>query len=399
MPPRIRVSSVHPATPCTTPQARPPFQHRPSPSARPFSQTSCQSTRLRKDLHEWLNGPGAAFRDPLPGSTNYLGAYGKDGRLLRAKAPNKKPKESSDPEASDGLENAEEKGEAELAPPSLEDLSPFPLNRQFRSQSVLSEALREEIWRQVVHEGKSIRAVSSKMGVTLERVGAVVRLKTIEKQWAESYSKAVLAMLPQTPLKLQDQPLHESINDLPVHPATRKQLFYPTSESRRFTREDAGRAFDPDLLPADDLIPHPEMIQNVKERNLPKEQQIALKKMRAEAEIRAKEDKEAQRGKWEKENVKVVQVEGAKADFRFTAIKVEDAGKNGRDAKGTGWRYGVPFDDRKRGQLKVPNGGTAQESGQHARMPVQYGIRMGQSSHWNALEGVTAASSGARASA
>ena len=34
-------------------------------------------------MFNWLNGPGAAFRNPLPGSTNYLNAYDPSGRLIR----------------------------------------------------------------------------------------------------------------------------------------------------------------------------------------------------------------------------------------------------------------------------------------------------------------------------
>ena len=51
-------------------------------------------------------------------------------------------------------------------------------------------------------------------------------------------------MLPQTPHRPGSKKpvMHESINDLPVHPWTRRQVFHPTSESRAFAREDAARA-------------------------------------------------------------------------------------------------------------------------------------------------------------
>lgn len=60
---------------------------------------------------------------------------------------------------------------------------PFPLNRNFSSQSVLSEELREEIWARVVLGRKSVKVVSAELGVDMNRVGAVVRLKTVEKEW------------------------------------------------------------------------------------------------------------------------------------------------------------------------------------------------------------------------
>ena len=81
------------------------------------------------------------------------------------------------------------------------------------------------------------------------------------KTLAKPYSEAVLAMLPTTPFEAVAGTPHESINDLPVHSATRQQLFYPTSESRQFTREDAAKAFSSTLLPADKRIPHPQLVQ------------------------------------------------------------------------------------------------------------------------------------------
>ena len=63
-------------------------------------------------------------------------------------------------------------------------------------------------------------------------------------------------MLPQTrgDGRNQNEPPHESIGDIHGHTAAMRQLFLPTSESRRFTREDAAKAFSERLLPADDRI-------------------------------------------------------------------------------------------------------------------------------------------------
>lgn len=81
-------------------------------------------------------------------------------------------------------EKAEKKpDEAKLPEESAEDLQPFPANRFFRSQPVLSEELREAIYQFVVKEGKTVPLASITFGVSNERVGAVVRLKQMEKQW------------------------------------------------------------------------------------------------------------------------------------------------------------------------------------------------------------------------
>ena len=149
------------------------------------------------------------LKQPLPKSTNYLGAYDKFGNLVRATFPSKgtpaTPKPEVEGEAvapAGGQESADEldaalqqhekeeqaaaakKGdEQQLPPETAEDLRPFPLNKWFRSQPVLSENLREAIYKFVVEEEKTVPLASITFGVSNERVGAVVRLKQMEKQW------------------------------------------------------------------------------------------------------------------------------------------------------------------------------------------------------------------------
>jgi hypothetical protein len=168
-------------------------------------------------------------------------------------------------------------------------------------------------------------------------------------------------MLPTTPLADSGKPdkwgktervkPHESINDLPVHPRTTQQIFYPVSESRAFTRADAGKAFDPTLLPADDRIPHPELIaiEKIKKTttNLAKFKQDILDTEQAAAVAKAEELQEM-----EKRTVKTYA--GQKYDFRFQDVSVDSVGKTGRSRAGVGWRYGTPHDDRKPGKVKIP---------------------------------------------
>ena len=164
-------------------------------------------------------------------------------------------------------------------------------------------------------------------------------------------------MLPQTPYNVDAAPTpHESINDLPVHRATRSQLFLPVSESRHFTRVDAGKAFDPDLLPADERVPHPELIELEKERlaSVPREERIQRQRERMDTERQRKEARETKRREVEERHVKVVIPPGARAEFRFRNVKVESVGPTGRDRNGVGARYGFPHEDRKRGQIKIP---------------------------------------------
>jgi hypothetical protein len=162
-------------------------------------------------------------------------------------------------------------------------------------------------------------------------------------------------MIPTTPHTTPHATLHESINDLPVHASTAPQIFLPTSESRQFNRKDAAKTFNGSLLPADDRIPHPELVDLERERleGLSFEERVRRQTHRDQ---RAREKKERQ-ARGAQPTVKVVKPESGGAgrwEWRFQEIRVDDAGKDGRGAKGVGWRYGLPHEDRKKGQIKIP---------------------------------------------
>lgn len=163
-------------------------------------------------------------------------------------------------------------------------------------------------------------------------------------------------MLPKTQLEHDPEKMtiHESINDLPVHKYTLTQIFHPTSESRRFTRADAAKAFHETLLPADQRIPHPDMIIRHKEvlDEVPEEErERRLEQRRGDEEYASRMMHWKQQ---EKEKKTVVNVDIGKTVFRFTKTSVEDIGRDGRGHKGVGHRYGHPMMDRKRGQVKIP---------------------------------------------
>lgn len=163
-------------------------------------------------------------------------------------------------------------------------------------------------------------------------------------------------MIPQTRYNAKSGKIvpHESINDLPVHPYTRQQIFYPTSESRQFTRADAAKVFSPTLLPADERIPHPELIElerdNIKDISRP--ERIAKVQARDEKLRLEKEEKERRQREWQAKNLQTV--DGQRWTFKFQNINVENAGKDGRGKSGVGWRYGNPHQDRRRGLVKIP---------------------------------------------
>ena len=155
-----------------------------------------------------------------------------------------------------------------------------------------------------------------------------------------------MGMLPQTPLDYGKNG-HETINDLPVHPATHQQIFYPAAESRQITRRDAAKIFSPTLLPADERVPHPELIQ-AESASFSSRPKVAEKLRQAAAKAREAEQQKREAA----EAARTTVIPGSRWNFKFEAIDATAAGKDGRGPGGVGWRYGMPFEDRKRGHLK-----------------------------------------------
>jgi len=130
----------------------------------------------------------------LSGSTNYLSAYNAQGQLKRvvdSAAERERKEEKADAATNDpskaataeSEEGKERDNKGKIPPETTRDLTPFRLNRSFVSQAVLSEELREEVWKRIMKDSKSVREVSAELGVEMSRVGAVVRLKEVEKEW------------------------------------------------------------------------------------------------------------------------------------------------------------------------------------------------------------------------
>ncbi|KAG5926912.1 hypothetical protein E4U42_002823 [Claviceps africana] len=315
MPPRIGGSCTALAAELALPRSTrsaPPF-------GRSFSSTQYREkmSRARQQMYKWFNS--------------------KDGREL-----------------AEGV-----RGPRYLGP--YED-QPFPQNPLFRSQPVLDEGTRELIWDKVMTRGESLKAVSAEMGVDVRRIAAVVRLKEVERQWvkdgkklATPYAKAVMRMLPKTSYfeGEQNEP-HEPVNEIHVHRLTMQQLFVPVSESRQFTREDAAKAFHETMLSADARSPQPQLIEMERDilKGVPREES----KQNFIARVQKEEESVARKlaAKEAKEEQMTSRVKTDRFEFRFKEIVVDDVGRDGRSRKGTGWRYGAPFDDRKRGVVKIP---------------------------------------------
>lgn len=175
------------------------------------------------------------------------------------------------------------------------------------------------------------------------------------KKLAVPYAKAVMNMLPKTSYREGEKNLpHEPVNEIHVHKLTMQQLFMPVSESRHFTRQDAAKAFHDTMLSVDARSPQPELIKMEREVLQGKTRQESLTRFKEATQ--KEEDRVAQRIAREalKEEEATTRVATDRYEFRFKEINADDVGRTGRSRKGTGWRYGAPFDDRKRGLVKIP---------------------------------------------
>jgi hypothetical protein len=114
-------------------------------------------------MFDWLNGPGAELKHHTPGTTNYV-------TQLRNRRGGQASSESSS--RRDDADSEDDFGSKQ----------PFPLNQQFVSEPILSEELSNEIYKRVAQQKKSVRSVSVELRVDMRRVGAVVRLKELEKR-------------------------------------------------------------------------------------------------------------------------------------------------------------------------------------------------------------------------
>lgn len=128
-------------------------------------------------MFTWINTKGLNFEEHVEGDTNYLTDYDISGVRLTEDKYDREGEEAEGQRSGRRGEKARPK-----------QRMPFPLNKHFISHPILSEELREEIWRRVTAEKKSVRIVSVELGVEMRRVGAVVRLMEIEKQWRAEVS-------------------------------------------------------------------------------------------------------------------------------------------------------------------------------------------------------------------
>src|SRR5436190_12939283 len=75
---------------------------------RLFSESIQHHTRQRRSMWMWFENQGRNFLNPLPGSTNYLGAYDSRGRLKRLTGSTVQDGSDGSQQATEGLSTSDE---------------------------------------------------------------------------------------------------------------------------------------------------------------------------------------------------------------------------------------------------------------------------------------------------
>ncbi|KAI8372242.1 eukaryotic mitochondrial regulator protein-domain-containing protein [Choanephora cucurbitarum] len=164
-------------------------------------------SRRRRRFHEWANGPGSKFARPAKGTTNYL------------------------------------------------SVTPFPNNPLFQPRPPLSDARRQEIYDAFVTdpENWTVRKLATKYGISLKRVEAILKLKSLEKEMEmngvalqKKFNKGMEQLMG---VDKTAEILREPLAD--VFPPVGKPKFKTLKEDAPFTPQDAAKELN--RIPFKDL--------------------------------------------------------------------------------------------------------------------------------------------------
>lgn len=156
---------------------------------------------------------GNNFYDPIGYTTNYLGAYMPNGLMRRVVDQSRKLerdktklKERLEEEKDDKsraklmadlarVEKRIEASKGQVPPAKDEDNKPFPSNPLFSSQAILTDIMKDMIFKEM-EEGINMRDISRRYQIDLRRVAAVYRLKLVEMEWKRDVSPTLFYIIP-----------------------------------------------------------------------------------------------------------------------------------------------------------------------------------------------------------
>ena len=130
-------------------------------------------------------------------------------------------------------------------------LQPFPSNPHCKTNYIISNELKEEIYELIQVQGQSTQQVSQKYGLKIPRIEAIVKLMTIEKKWEshnrispslDTFAKTMYGMFPIFEPELTFQ--RENLSEIPVPEKTLSSRFITIAESEPFGPVDAAEVLE-----------------------------------------------------------------------------------------------------------------------------------------------------------
>lgn len=135
--------------------------------------------------------------------------------------------------------------------PIRRQLQPFPNNPFCKTNYVVSDELKSQIYDDIQNKGLSTQQVSQNYGLKIPRVEAIVKLFEIEKKWEQRnmindnlarMAKTVYQMLPV--FEPDKTFARENLSEIPVPPKTLNSRFLTIAESEPFGPIDAAEVLE-----------------------------------------------------------------------------------------------------------------------------------------------------------
>lgn len=130
-------------------------------------------------------------------------------------------------------------------------LQPFPLNPYSKTNYMISDELKLQLFDDIENKGMSSQQVSQQYGLKIPRVEAIVRLVKIEQKWEnknmidpnlKNMASTLYKMLPL--FKPEHVERRENLSEIPVPPKTLKSRFVTIAESEPFGPVDAANVLE-----------------------------------------------------------------------------------------------------------------------------------------------------------
>ncbi|SMN21457.1 similar to Saccharomyces cerevisiae YGR165W MRPS35 Mitochondrial ribosomal protein of the small subunit [Maudiozyma saulgeensis] len=130
-------------------------------------------------------------------------------------------------------------------------LQPFPLNPYCKTNYMISNETKLQIFDDIENKGLSSQQVSQKYGLKIPRVEAIVRLLKVENKWenknmiSPALQKMSSTLYNMLPLFQPDiVTTRENLSEIPVPPKTLKSRFVTIAESEPFGPVDAANVLE-----------------------------------------------------------------------------------------------------------------------------------------------------------